>query len=399
MKQNNTFSGDATGSNVLPAKNTANSKFGVTSSDDYFWNSKQIPCVQTLWSICWGSDPFGDRWVEIDVSLPESTFRKARKVLKDAGMFDFKADKNSSDNRKTSKWLTRNLKGAKAHLYKNSEKTIAHELATNAHYLADNAHYLAGNLPESLGTASFQNLSLQDPVHNSIPVDHVVDQILIPDQNKNQDQVILKPCVSAQARESVCGDGDEATLNASPPETLGRAKALSQESELSLSVGAQPTLDATVAHEIVEVGIEHNHLISDTQKAQEGTLNPLDDSLIIEEKTTTLEPRFAQFYSERALELMNNPVDPVLLREPFSPLVNQKQAKIFGKHLRRLAEASISRKLDKREIRAALTQDWALLKDHENADRLLELLRIYIRYNFQEITENIYISTLYKHAA
>lgn len=351
--------------------NTSNSKFGITSVNDYLWVADQIPCVQKLWAICWGNDPFGDRWVLINnVSLPESTFRKARKILKDVGMFDFKPDKHSSDNRKTSNWLIRNLKGAKAHLYKNPVADAAHELAISAHQVADTAHYLAGNLPETLAAASFQNPSLLDPVQdqetNSIPTSKKQGLVLPLDQKNKPDQVILDPCVPVQARES--SFGDDATLDATHPR-------------------------------LVEVGIEHRHRhsISATQKTQEGNQNHQQAELVMKEKTEALEPVLNGGYSDRMIELMNNPIDPVLLKEPFSPFVSPEQAKTFGRNLRGLSLLSSHRRLDKSEIRTALNQDWLTVKERRDSQKLLELLRIYIGYNFQEVQENIYVSTLYKH--
>lgn len=85
--------------------------FSVIQSSDLIWCSTQKPCVQTLALLCWGIDPFGDRWVELNIELPESTFRRARKVLSDAGLFEFKAIHNKLGSRKIVGWLVRNLHG------------------------------------------------------------------------------------------------------------------------------------------------------------------------------------------------------------------------------------------------------------------------------------------------
>lgn len=380
-----------------PNGNSGKEKFSIVKDSDWEWALNQHHTVSMLWMECWKSDPFGDRFscLVTKSNISSSNFRQAKKILQDSRLFEFKPvqERSSSGQLKTVSWLIRNTKGSRAIKQEISDKVVS--------YSDKVVSYSDSLQPETLATASFQNPSLLDPVRiqekeiNTRLVDHVLDPIPTQDQNKKLDQAILDPCASVQERESVYGD--DATLNATHPESLVRAKAKNTSNGFDLSVGMQPTLDATVAHKMIEVDVEHNHAISDSQKAQEATYNHTNDGLIKTEKRTRLDAKFAQYYSERAMQILKNPIDPVLLQEPFSPLVNEKQAKTFGRHLRRLAERSIGRRLNKSEIREALTQDWDLIKNQEKSDRLLELLRTYIRYNFQEIANNIYVSTLYKY--
>jgi hypothetical protein len=149
--------------------------FGLVFKKTFTWCKQQKPCIQKLWFESWEVDQFGDRWVELNTSLPDSTFRQARKALKDAGLFDFRTDTNPTDNRRTSRWMVRNLQGSKSHLFSINtqkidasllagnlelEKIDASPLALDAHLPALNASLLAGNLPETHTPQSSYNPSL-----------------------------------------------------------------------------------------------------------------------------------------------------------------------------------------------------------------------------------------------
>jgi hypothetical protein len=85
----------------------------IVPSDDMDWVLDQKPAIQALWKESWKCDPYGSRFVQFSTSLSKSAFAAARKVLKEAGLFEFKADINKSDNRKTDGWLVKNLHGAR----------------------------------------------------------------------------------------------------------------------------------------------------------------------------------------------------------------------------------------------------------------------------------------------
>ena len=81
--------------------------------EDMRWVMNQSKTTQQLWTECWAVDPYGSRFVPFTTALAERTFRLARKVLYDAGLFEFKPEKDTSDTRKTTGWLIINLHGAR----------------------------------------------------------------------------------------------------------------------------------------------------------------------------------------------------------------------------------------------------------------------------------------------
>lgn len=69
--------------------------------------------VVTLWRESWSCDRYGNRWIEISSSLSTNRFLAAKKILESAKLFEFKSEKLSSDGRKISRWLVRNLHGCR----------------------------------------------------------------------------------------------------------------------------------------------------------------------------------------------------------------------------------------------------------------------------------------------
>lgn len=209
--------------------------FGIVGVTSFDWCINQKPCVQKLWFESWRVDCFGDRWVELKTSLPSSTFRQARKSLKEAGLFDFRTDTNSTDNRKTSRWLVRNLKGSKSHLFNQTtsqeidasllaancdipptENIDASLLALSAHSPALNASLLAGNSPQTLTPQDFQNPSLISQEYTN----KLNQEKEINNTNTLYENKYIKPDLDpARVRE---GENkkplrfEEATLNATP---------------------------------------------------------------------------------------------------------------------------------------------------------------------------------------
>ena len=57
--------------------------------EDMDWALTQSPTVHRLWSECWKSDPYGSRYMPLNTSLKGDNLRKAKKVLKDSGLFNF----------------------------------------------------------------------------------------------------------------------------------------------------------------------------------------------------------------------------------------------------------------------------------------------------------------------
>ena len=73
----------------------------------------QTATVQKLWHQCWRSDPYGSRWQVLNHTLNDRSFRRAKKILSDQGLFVFKPDHSISDGREVVCWLVMNLHGAR----------------------------------------------------------------------------------------------------------------------------------------------------------------------------------------------------------------------------------------------------------------------------------------------
>ncbi len=85
--------------------------FSSIPHEDLVWASSQTGAVIKVWHQSWIADPFGSRWVEFTTDLCEKSFRIARKVLTDAGLFLFRPQKSTGDARVTETWLCLNLHG------------------------------------------------------------------------------------------------------------------------------------------------------------------------------------------------------------------------------------------------------------------------------------------------
>jgi len=57
--------------------------------DDNRWVRQQSSTVKDLWLDCWYSDPYGSQWMPLETTLKPESLKKAKKVLRDAGLFDF----------------------------------------------------------------------------------------------------------------------------------------------------------------------------------------------------------------------------------------------------------------------------------------------------------------------
>ena len=87
-------------------------KMAIIPLEDSEFISTQKGSTMKLWTECWISDTDGDRWVPLNHSLPRSSFRKAKKILADKGLFAFRPKKSIRDGRETVCWMVKNLHGA-----------------------------------------------------------------------------------------------------------------------------------------------------------------------------------------------------------------------------------------------------------------------------------------------
>ena len=84
----------------------------IPQEDSEFIETQNLSTIR-LWLQCWRSDPYGNRWTTLNHDLPDSSFRKAKKILADKGLFVFEPKKSMRDGRETAYWLVKNLHGAR----------------------------------------------------------------------------------------------------------------------------------------------------------------------------------------------------------------------------------------------------------------------------------------------
>jgi hypothetical protein len=89
----------------------------IIPQQDFIWAINQHNSVKTLFMECWISDPYGSRWQVLNHSLKTSSFKSAKKILSEAGLFIFKSDRSILDGRQTVCWLVMNLHGARRNDY------------------------------------------------------------------------------------------------------------------------------------------------------------------------------------------------------------------------------------------------------------------------------------------
>ena len=95
-------------------KSTA-SNYSMVPLEDLAWlqNYWKQSSVVKLWLICWQTDPYGTRWLQINHDLSKTAFAEAKKILSNAGLFMFKRDTSTIDSRSTVCWMVLNLHGSK----------------------------------------------------------------------------------------------------------------------------------------------------------------------------------------------------------------------------------------------------------------------------------------------
>ncbi len=93
----------------------------IISLSDLDWALSQNPTVYKLWGECWRNDPYGSRWMPLSTSLKKDSLKKAKKVLREAGLFDFKTEMKILENKRYYETLVINLHGARTSYWQKAE--------------------------------------------------------------------------------------------------------------------------------------------------------------------------------------------------------------------------------------------------------------------------------------
>ncbi|PHJ69112.1 hypothetical protein VF14_02950 [Nostoc linckia z18] len=92
---------------------------------DLDWALNQSPTVLRLFSECWKSDPYGSRWMPLTTKLRDRNLRGAKKVLRDAGLFDFKTETRVLEGKQHYETMVINLHGSRTVYWKQGDNFLA----------------------------------------------------------------------------------------------------------------------------------------------------------------------------------------------------------------------------------------------------------------------------------
>ncbi|BAY10294.1 hypothetical protein [Calothrix sp. NIES-2098] len=139
----------------------------IVPIDDMRWVTSQSKIVQTLWHECWASDQFGSRWIKLQTSLSDKSFSLARKVLYQAGLFEFKRETCIDDSRKTAGWLVINLHGARR--IKDYWLNDGEDIPNDGQELPNNSADIPndGENNPSISPETLEKSSIPEPLSNS----------------------------------------------------------------------------------------------------------------------------------------------------------------------------------------------------------------------------------------
>ena len=161
-------------------------KFGsrphmIIPQEDFIWALDKHNSVKTLFMECWLSDPYGSHWQDLKHSLKTGSFKRAKKILSDKGLFIFEPKKSIRDGRETTHWRVLNLHGARKNDYwLNIEKSLEtsedtfhnqedHALLSKDHPLPPKDHpgYLEDHPRSSISDQSQSQQAIPDPSETS----------------------------------------------------------------------------------------------------------------------------------------------------------------------------------------------------------------------------------------
>ena len=161
-------------------------KFGnrphmIIPQEDFIWALDKHNSVKTLFMECWLSDPYGSHWQDLKHSLKTGSFKRAKKILFDKGLFIFEPKKSIRDGRETTHWRVLNLHGARKNDYwLNIEKSLEtsedtfhnqedHALLSKDHPLPPKDHpgYLEDHPRSSISDQSQSQQAIPDPSETS----------------------------------------------------------------------------------------------------------------------------------------------------------------------------------------------------------------------------------------
>jgi len=138
--------------------------------EDIDWSLTQSPTVYRLWGECWKSDPYGSRYMPLTTTLQDRNLRRAKKVLRDAGLFDFKIEIRVLEGEQYYETLVINLHGARTVYWERGGTDKSESGTDKSESGTDNAGGgtdKSGVKLETIAQQAFQNPSVSPQEHLS----------------------------------------------------------------------------------------------------------------------------------------------------------------------------------------------------------------------------------------
>ena len=152
------------------------SKFGnrphmIITKEDFKWLRDKPNSVKDLFIDCWIADPYGSRPMQLNHSLSSGSFKRAKKIISEAGLFTFVAKNSEHDSRETVCWMVQNLHGARNNDFwlKNESQIEDHQRDLEDHQrdLEDHQRDLEDHQRSSIKSQTHTQQAIQNPSETS----------------------------------------------------------------------------------------------------------------------------------------------------------------------------------------------------------------------------------------
>ncbi len=155
-------------------KDSYREKFGnrphmiIPQEDSEFIETQKLSTIR-LWLQCWRSDPYGNRWVRLNHTLSDTSFKRAKKILVEKGLFIFKTEKSIRDLRETVYYKVMNLHGSRRNdFWFNTDSEVnleGHERPMEGHERPMEGHErpIEGHRRPSISSETQAQQGLQNP--------------------------------------------------------------------------------------------------------------------------------------------------------------------------------------------------------------------------------------------
>ena len=147
----------------------------IITKEDFKWLRDKPNSVKDLFIDCWIADPYGSRPMQLNHSLSSGSFKRAKKIISEAGLFTFVAKNSEHDSRETVCWMVQNLHGARNNDFwlKNESQIEDHQRDLEDHQrdLEDHQRDLEDHQRSSIKSQTHTQQAIQNP--SETPQEHL----------------------------------------------------------------------------------------------------------------------------------------------------------------------------------------------------------------------------------